>query len=95
MVTTLVRTRVLNEEDKENRMKNKINIRSLVLGAALGGAVMFSMGAALEPKRLEYRQVPFRQSDVNLNKMADEGWTVVCTGGNGNGMFYIMTRTKQ
>jgi hypothetical protein len=76
-------------------MKNKINIKSLVLGAALGGAIVFSIGAATEPKKWEYRQVPFRQSDESLNRLADEGWNVVCMGGVENGIVYVLTRTKQ
>ena len=38
--------KVLKRNKKENRMKNKINIKSLVVGAALGAAVVFSLGAA-------------------------------------------------
>ena len=78
-------------------MKNQINIKSLVLGAALGAAIMFSLGAATVEKRLEYRQVAWQNSDENLNKLADEGWTVVCTGSPGsekrNG-FYVLSRPK-
>ena len=76
-------------------MKNKINIKSLVVGAALGAAVVFSLGAATTGKKSEYRQVPTQQSDESLNKMAEEGWTVVCTGTSQNGGFYLLTRTKQ
>ena len=76
-------------------MKNKINIQSLVLGAALGAAVVFSLGAATEHKKQEYRQVATQVSDESLNKMADEGWTVVCTGTSQIGSFYVLTRTRQ
>jgi len=76
-------------------MKNKINIQSLVLGAALGAAVVFSLGAATEHKKQEYRQVPTQVGDESLNKMADEGWTVVCTGTSQIGNFYVLTRTRQ
>ena len=75
-------------------MKNKINIQSLVLGAALGAAVVFSLGAAVEHKKPEYRQVATQVSDESLNKMADEGWTVVCTGTSQIGSFYVLTRTR-
>jgi len=85
---------VLKRNKKENHMKNKINIKSLVLGAALGAAVVFSLGAATGGKKSEYRQVAIQQSDENLNKLADEGWTVVCTGTSQNGGFYVLTRTK-
>ncbi len=77
-------------------MKNKLNIKSLVLGAALGAAVVFSLGAATEHKKTEYRQVAAQVSDESLTKMADEGWTVVCTGTSANGgHFYILSRTRQ
>jgi len=76
-------------------MKNKINIKSLVLGAALGAVVVFSVGAATEHKKPEYRQLPTQLNDQSLNKLADEGWTVVCTGTSQSGGFYVLTRTKQ
>ena len=75
-------------------MKNKLNIQSLVLGAALGAAVVFSLGAATEHKKPEYRQIPTQTSDQSLNKLADEGWTVVCTGTSQSGGFYVLTRTR-
>ena len=75
-------------------MKNKINIQSLVLGAALGAAVVFSLGAATEHKKQEYRQIPTQVGDDSLNKAADEGWTVVCTGTSQSGGFYVLTRTR-
>ena len=80
---------------KENLMKKKINIRSLVFGAVLGATVVFSIGAATGQKRLEYRQVPTQQSDESLNKLADDGWTLACTGTSQNGGFYVLTRPKQ
>lgn len=76
-------------------MKNKISMQSLVLGAALGAAVVFSIGAAPEQKKSEYRHVATQVSDESLNKLADEGWTVVCTGTSQLGGFYLLTRTKQ
>ena len=76
-------------------MKNKINIHSLVIGAALGAAAVFSLGATTEHKKPEYRQLPTQVSDESLNKLADEGWTVVCTGTSQSGGFYLLTRTRQ
>jgi hypothetical protein len=76
-------------------MKNKISIQSLVLGAALGAAVVFSLGAGTEHKKTEYRQVATQVGDESLNKYADEGWTVVCTGTSHTGGFYILSRTRQ
>jgi hypothetical protein len=78
-------------------MKNKINIKSLVLGAVLGAAVVFSVGAGtgLLRQKWEYRQVTTQQSDENLNKLGDEGWTVVCTGTSRIGAFYVLKREKQ
>ena len=54
-------------------MKTKINIQSLVLGAALGAAVIFSLGAATEHKKSECRQISTQVSDESLNKLANEG----------------------
>lgn len=77
-------------------MKTKLNIQSLVLGAALGASVVFSLGAAaIEHKKQEYRQIPTQVSDESLNKAADEGWTVVCTGTSQSGGFYVLTRTRR
>jgi hypothetical protein len=76
-------------------MKNKIHIKSLVVGAALGAAVVFSLGAGTEHKKSEYRQLPTQLADDSLNKLAGEGWTVVCTGTSQSGGFYVLTRTKQ
>jgi len=75
-------------------MKNKINIKSLLFGAVLGAVVVFSLGAATGQKKVEYRQIATQQSDENLNKLAEEGWTVVCTGTSQNGGFYLLTRTR-
>jgi hypothetical protein len=79
---------------KAHSMKNRINIQSLALGAVFGAAVVFSLGAATEHKKQEYRQIPNQVSDESLNKAADEGWTVVCTGTSHSGMFYVLTRTR-
>ena len=76
-------------------MKNKINIKSLVFGVVLGAAIVFSLGAATDRTKMEYRQVPTQQHDESLNKLADEGWTVVCTGTTQGGGFYVLTRPKQ
>ena len=76
-------------------MKNKTNIKSLLLGIALGAVVVFSMGAATEQKKVEYRHLATQVSDDTLNKLADDGWTVLCTGTSQSGAFYLLTRTRQ
>ena len=77
-------------------MKNKINIKSLLFGAVLGAVIVFSLGAATGQKKTEYRHVPTQQADEALNKLADEGWTVLCTGTSSQqGGFYLLTRTRQ
>jgi hypothetical protein len=76
-------------------MKNKINIKSLLLGVVLGAVVVLSIGAATGQKKVEYRHVATQVSDGSLNKLADEGWTVVCTGTSQSGGFYLLTRTRQ
>jgi protein involved in sex pheromone biosynthesis len=43
----------------------------------------------------EYKQQAGRLSDENLNKLADEGWIVVCYGNDTLGNFYILKRHKQ
>jgi hypothetical protein len=81
---------------KQNRMKHNINIKSIILGVALGVVIVLSVGAAIGQKRVEYRHIPTQQSDEALNKLADEGWTVLCTGGSQNGtFFYLLTRSRQ
>ena len=75
-------------------MKNKINIKSLLFGAVLGAVIVFSLGAATGQKKTEYRHVRTEQSDDTLNRLADEGWTVLCTGTSQQGGFYLLTRTK-
>jgi hypothetical protein len=68
-------------------MKNKINIKSLVLGAFLGIAIMLSIGAADEARtRWEYRivsgKVLGREAllDAAINKAGAEGWSFVSAG---------------
>lgn len=80
---------------RSNRMKNKINIKSLLLGVALGAVVVFSLGAATGQNRIEYRHLRTEVSDESLNKLADEGWTVLCAGTSQNGGFYLLTRTRR
>jgi hypothetical protein len=43
----------------------------------------------------EYKQLHGRISDDNLNKWANEGWSVVCFGTDQTGSFYILKRAKQ
>lgn len=75
-------------------MKNKINIKSLLLGVVLGAAVILSLGAATGQKKVEYRHQPTQVSDDTLNKLNDEGWTVLCTGTSQSGAFYLLTRPR-
>ena len=75
-------------------MKNKINIKSSIFGAVLGAVVVLSLGAVKGQAKFEYRHVSTQQSDENLNKLADEGWTVLCTGTSQNGGFYLLTRPR-
>jgi hypothetical protein len=75
-------------------MRNKINLSSLVFGGLLGAAIVLSFGAATKPSKIEYRHIFTQQSDESLNKLADEGWTVLCTGTSQAGGFYLLTRPK-
>lgn len=44
----------------------------------------------------EYKQVYTQITDESLNKLADEGWNVVCVGTSSNGgHFYILKRPKK
>jgi len=77
-------------------MKNKINVKSLVFGAVLGAVVMLSVGAVTpNVTKWEYKQSPTQVGDDQLNKWADEGWSVVCVGTSQSGAFYILKRPKQ
>lgn len=43
----------------------------------------------------EYKQVFAQVSDEGLNKLADEGWSVVCCGTSQTGSFYVLKRAKR
>jgi hypothetical protein len=44
----------------------------------------------------EYKQQYTQISDESLNKLADQGWSVVCVGTSANGAhFYILKRPKK
>ncbi len=43
----------------------------------------------------EYKQVYAQVSDESLNKLGDEGWSVVACGTSQTGTFYVLKRAKK
>jgi protein involved in sex pheromone biosynthesis len=48
-----------------------------------------------QAKHWEYMQVDGLQSDASLNKLADEGWSVVAMSATGDQAHYVLKRAKQ
>jgi hypothetical protein len=59
---------------------------------------MLVSGCCTTPQvtKWEYKQVYTQITDQSLNKLADEGWEVVCVGTSSNGAhFYVLKRPKK
>ena len=88
-------------------MNTKPHIKSLVLGAFLGAAVLFSIGAATNQgnsKTWEYKTVEGWLNNANgemlqtaINADVSKGWEFVCASGSGNQEigFAVMKREKK
>lgn len=64
-------------------MKRKLDIKSVVLGAVLGGLIVFSLGAANggSGSVWEYKTVTFsrdsdEEADSKLNQLTQQRWSV-------------------
>ena len=84
-------------------MRKGIDVKSLVVGALLGAAIVFSVGAvAGAGKRTawEYRSYTYEGVAVELaraNKLGEEGWELVCSvpdAGPGSAGCLIFKREK-
>jgi hypothetical protein len=78
-----LRSSVKRNKNERKIMKNKIDIKSLVLGVFLGAVVVFSVAAATtgDSPALEYKTLRAYayagQFDKQLNELARDGWAVV------------------
>jgi len=82
---------------------NKFDIKSLVLGALLGGVIMFSVGAATGKNSWDYKIISGRLSSSGLNhpplgqqidKAAADGWEVVSAASDDGFPFVVLRRAK-
>jgi hypothetical protein len=79
-------------------MKSKIDIKSLVLGAVLGIAILFSVGAAADRQAgWEYKVLI---SDANglqsrINNSVAEGWQFVSASGIGERSAFAIFRKEK
>ena len=72
-------------------MKQSVALLSVACAVLLGGCC-----TAPHVTKWEYKQVSTQITDESLNKLADEGWSVVCVGTSSNGAhFYILKRPKR
>ena len=69
------------------------------IALGLVASTLFLAGCCTTPHatKWEYKQISTQVNDATLNKLADEGWSVVCVGTSGNtdSHFYVLKRPKQ
>jgi hypothetical protein len=85
-------------------MKNKFDIKSLVLGGLLSAVIMFSIGATTEKSAWDYKiiQGHLRRLGANpeptlgqqVDQAAADGWEVVSAANEEFGPFVILRRAK-
>jgi len=85
-------------------MKNKFDIKSLVLGGLLSAVIMFSVAGTTEKSAWDYKiisgQVRHLSADPDpalgeqLDKLAADGWEVVSAANDGGRPFVILRRAK-
>jgi hypothetical protein len=80
-------------------MKKIFDIKSLIVGAFLGGAVIMTIGASSAERATawEYKHTA-RASEAEINQMAEQGWTVVgfsvCSTPSEVSTHYLLKRAK-
>ena len=84
-------------------MARKFDIKSMVLGALLGGIIMFSVAAATTEKTTwEYKiischLVPYDKQNAlgpQLDKAAADGWELVAPANDDGFLFLILRKAK-
>jgi hypothetical protein len=68
--------------------------KHIALGLVASTLFLAGCCTAHQAKHWEYMQVRGVQSDANLNKLADEGWSVVAFTARDTGEFYVLRRDK-
>lgn len=68
--------------------------KHIALGLVASTLFLAGCCTAHQAKHWEYMQVRGLQSDANLNKLADEGWSVVAFTETDTGQRYILRRAK-
>ncbi len=82
-------------------MKTAINIKSILMGALLGAAVVFGVAAATNTQGVvwEYRVImaqPPGTMQKEMNAAAEEGWEVVGVASDTNvGAFTVFRRPRK
>jgi uncharacterized protein YceK len=69
--------------------------KSIVLAFAVSTVLLAGCCTAHHTENWEYKQVMVQPSDAALNKLADEGWSLVCCSYDGHGGRYVLKRPKQ
>lgn len=105
IMTTFDSARRQTERGKGTNMKKKFDIRSMVLGALLGMAIIFSVAAAADERAVwEYKLVAGTvfgsdskgQLDDAINTAANQGWQFVSASHSMERYgFAIMRRDKR
>lgn len=85
-------------------MKNKFDIKSLVLGGLLGAIIMFSVAATTGKSACDYKIItgnlralgpdPAPTLGQQLDQAAVDGWEVVSAATDGGFPFVILRRAK-
>ena len=85
-------------------MKNKFDIKSLVLGGLLGAVIMFSIAATTGKSAWDYKIIsghlrhlsadPDPALGEQLDQAAADGWEAVSTASDGGFPFVILRRAK-
>ncbi len=58
-------------------------------------ALLFAGCCTTHVTKWEYKQLYTQVSDDSLNKLGDEGWSVVACGTSQTGNFYVLKRAKK
>jgi PBP1b-binding outer membrane lipoprotein LpoB len=69
--------------------------KSIVLIIAASTLVLAGCCTTHRAARWEYKQLAPRVTDETLNKLAEEGWSVVAVGTDNGSSFYILKRAKK
>ena len=76
-------------------VQNHIMKKHVALGLVVSTLFLAGCCTAHQAKHWEYKQLSGMQSDAALNKLADEGWSVVSVSVDNTTPLYVFKRAKQ